>query len=154
MAMIRPPSEEELLDLRLASDPQRLGPMLRKLPSMVQAATEHSEEFWADQRRAVAARIAEADPGPAALPILALATTAALIIAAGLMLNRPPVQPRHAPPHRETDVDHELLLQVERTLDNGGPEALEPAALLAKEIVKAQTNSISPRSHREPNHEN
>jgi hypothetical protein len=153
MDMIRHLSDEELLDLRLESDQQRLGPILRKLPSVVQAATEQSEEFWAHQRRGVGSRIAEANRGAAAWPILAWATTAALIIAAGLMVDRRPVQPRHAP-HSEIDVDHELLLHVERTLDNGGPEALEPAALLAKEIVKAQTSSMSPRSHQERNDEN
>jgi hypothetical protein len=153
MEMIRHLSDEELLDLQLESDQQRLGPILRKLPSVVQAATEQSEQFWAQQRRAVRSRIAQAHRGPAALPLLAWATTAALIIAAGLMVDRRPVEPGQAP-HRQTDVDHELLLHVERTLDNGGPEALEPAAWLATEILKAQAGSISPRSRQEPNHEN
>jgi hypothetical protein len=153
MEMIRHLSDEELLDRLLKSDQQRLRPVLEDLPKVVQSATEHSDEFWAKQRRSVRSRIAEANNRPAALPIPAWATTAVLIIAAALMVDRHPAPARRAP-ESQADVDHQLLLHVERVLDNGGPEALEPAALLAKEMVRAQTSSISPRSHQERNHEN
>jgi hypothetical protein len=153
MEMIRHLSDEELVDLMLESDQQRLGPVLEHLPKVVHSATEHSEEFWGNQRRSVRSRIAQANTRPPALPILAWATAATLIVVAALMLDHHQVQPMHVP-RSQADVDHELLLHVERVLDNGGPEALEPAALLADEMVRGQTSSLSPRSHQEPNHEN
>ena len=153
MEMIRHSNDEQLLDLMLESDEQRLRPVLKDLPKVIDSATEHSDEFWASQRAHVRSRLAEANHRPAALPILAFATIAVLIIAAALMVDRRPILSTHGPQVR-ADVDHDLLLQVERVLDNGGPEALEPAALLADEMVRAQTSSISPRSRQEGNHEN
>jgi hypothetical protein len=151
--MIRHLSDEQLLDFMLESDQQRLRPVWEDLPKVSYCATEHSDEFWARQRANVRLRIAEANHRPAALPVLAFATIALLIIAAGLMVDLRPI-PSTPGGQVQADVDQELLLQVERVLDNGGPEALEPAVVLANEILRAQTSSISPRSPQEGNHEN
>jgi hypothetical protein len=47
------------------------------------------------------------------------------------------------------------MIQLERTLQSEVPEALEPAALLAREITQnTQPNSLSPVQKKESGHEN
>jgi hypothetical protein len=68
-----------------------------------------------------------------------------------LMLDRAPVVPPQAAP---VDPDHELLLAVERAVRNDGPAALDPAALLAEEMVQGIAAAHSPIRKKEPTHEN
>jgi len=52
------------------------------------------------------------------------------------------------------DPDHELLVAVERAVYNDGPAALEPAALLADEMVQDIPAARPPIRKKEPTHEN
>jgi hypothetical protein len=84
-------------------------------------------------------------------PALAGSALAAIVLLAGLMLGRAPATlPREA----QVDPDHELLLQVERAVNNDGPAALDPAALLAEEMVQDIAAVNHPVRKKEPTHEN
>jgi hypothetical protein len=155
MEIIRHLSNEELTDLTLESDQRSLRPTLEALPEWARASTERSEEFWQQQRNFIWSRISSSEnPAPGRLlrrsPLLAWSAVTALILLAGFMLNRGSL----APPHKaQVDPDHELLLAVERAVNNDGPAALDPAALLAEEMV--QDMSARPTIHKkEPTHEN
>ena len=83
--------------------------------------------------------------------MLAWSALAAMVVLAGLMLERASVAP---PPRAQVDPDHELLLAVERAVHNDGPAALDPAALLAEEMVQDLPAAHSPIRKKEPTHEN
>ena len=67
------------------------------------------------------------------------------------MLDRASVVPPH---EAQMDPDHELLVAVERAVHNDGPAALDPAALLAEEMVQDIAAARPPIRKKEPTHEN
>ena len=64
-----------------------------------------------------------------------------------------PAPPPQTAPHAKLDPDHEMLIEVERTRQTGGPEALEPAALLAREIGQQAAANRASQPNKETNHE-
>jgi hypothetical protein len=155
MEIIRHLSHEELSDLVIQSDQQALRPLLDALPELARTSAERPEQFWQEQRVAVWSRIAR-DRNPHDRKVrrplvLAWSALAAMIVLAGLMLDRASVAP---PPRAQVDPDHELLLAVERAVHNDGPAALDPAALLAEEMVQDLPAAHSPVRKKEPTHEN
>lgn len=156
MEIIRHLSNEELTDLTIDSDQRWLRPTLEALPDWARASTDRPEEFWQQQRSIVWSRISASDHASAARfvrrsPLLAWSAVTALILLAGLMLDRGSLAP---PPKTQVDPDHELLLAVERAVHNDGPAALEPAAFLAEEMVQDIPAAHSPIRKKEPTHEN
>src|SRR6266566_4100166 len=152
MEMIRHLSNEELVDLIIDSDERALRLTFDALPSWAQAASERNEEFWQNQRVAVWSRISSAEERSALrLPILAWALAAVTVAVSGWLLNQPSDL---RPPEVRVDADHELLLEVERAVQIDGPLALEPAALLAEEMVQELPAKHSPNHKKEPSHEN
>ncbi len=160
MEIIRHLSNQELTDVVLESDQQSLRSTLEALPELARASTERPEEFWHEQRRAIWSRIGSAavtaaDPGGNRTHrpplVLAWSAVAAMILLAGWMLDRAPVVP---PQVAKVDPDHELLLAVERAVHNDGPAALDPAALLADEMVQDIAAPHFPIRKKEPTHEN
>ncbi|MGH9504978.1 MAG: hypothetical protein ACRD20_19160 [Terriglobales bacterium] len=156
MEIIRHLSNQELTDIVLESDQQALRQTLDALPVWARTATDRPEEFWQLQRNLIRSRIAARERQPRCLTArrsltLAGSVLAAMVLLAGLMLNRAPVVPPHA---AQVDPDHELLLAVERAVHNDGPAALDPAALLAEEMVQELPPSNSPVRKKEPAHEN
>lgn len=155
MEIIRHLSNEELTDLTIESDQRSLRPTLEALPEWARASTEQAEEFWQTQRSIVWSRISSSESAAAARlvrrsPLLAWPAAVALVLLAGLLLDRGSM----APPHKtQMDPDHELLLAVERAVHNDGPAALEPAALLAEEMVQ-DIAARPPIRKKEPAHEN
>ena len=132
MEIMRRLSQDELSDLTMQSDQRSLGPALEKLPENARSMTEQPEEFWERQRIAIWGRISAAErKSVARWPVLA-AATGTLILAFLLAFSghRPPAPT----PQAKVDPDHELLLNVEQTMQSDGPEALQPAALLAEEM--------------------
>jgi hypothetical protein len=152
MEIIRHLSKEELADLVIQSDERSLRETFEALPTWGRAAAERNEDFWQTQRIAVWSRISSAEHRSARrLPILAWALAAATIAASGWLLSRPSVvQPQKV----RMDPDHELLMEVERVVQIDGPVALEPAALLAEEMVQELPAKHSPNHKKEPSHEN
>jgi hypothetical protein len=74
-----------------------------------------------------------------------------MMVLAGMMLDRASVVP---PQKGQVDPDHELLVEVERVVHSDGPAALEPAALLAEEMVQQLPATDFPVGKKEPSHEN
>ncbi len=155
MEIIRHLSSEELIDLVMQSDQQALRPTLEALPEWARASSERPEEFWQEQRGAIWSRISSCDRHPNRTVrrpmMLAWPVVAAMVLLAGLMLDRATYAP---PPKARVDPDHELLLAVERAVHNDGPAALDPAALLAEEMVQDLPAAHSPIRKKEPTHEN
>ena len=133
------------------AEQERLRRVLGELPSLVRVVALKADAFWDKQRTAIWANIVTLQPRKQ-FPILAWALGAAVLVVAGLLLSTAPAP---APTRAETDPDHELMIQLERTLQSEVPEALEPAALLAREITQnTQPNSLSPVQKKESGHEN
>ncbi|MGA9812592.1 MAG: hypothetical protein WBQ64_07445 [Terriglobales bacterium] len=156
MEIIRHLSPEELIDLVIQSDQQALRPTLEALPEWARTSAERSEEFWQKQRGAVWSCISSWDRRPTGWMVrrplvLACSVVAAIVLLAGLMLNRASYVP---PPKAQVDPDHELLMAVERAVHNDGPAALDPAALLAEEMVQDMPAAHSPIRKKEPTHAN
>lgn len=155
MEIIRHLSSDELTDLVIQSDQQALRPTLEALPEWARTSSERTEEFWQSQRGAVWSRISSLDRHPDRTVrrplLLAWSVVAAMVLLAGLMLNRASYVP---PPQAQVDPDHELLMAVERAVHNDGPAALDPAALLAEEMVQDLPAAHSPIRKKEPTHEN
>ena len=155
MEIIRHLSNEELIDLAIESDELSLRPTLTSLPGWARASTDRPEKYWQRQRSSVWSRISSESASPSGLarrsPVLAWSAVAALVLLAGLMLD----QASFVPPQKvQMDPDHEMLVAVERALQNNGPAALEPAALLAEEMVQEIPVARSPIRKKEPTHEN
>ena len=156
MEIVRHFSNEDVTDFAIESDQRSLRPTLEALPDWAQTSTERPEEFWQKQRSIVWSRISSPESGSATRlvrrpPVLAWSTVSALVLLAGLMLDRGSL----APPHKaRVDPDHELLVAVERAVYNDGPAALEPAALLADEMVQDIPAARPPIRKKEPTHEN
>jgi anti-sigma factor RsiW len=127
---------------------------LRDLIHGLRGKGEEEEEFWTTQQRAIRARIASQNSETSSKGRLAWGlATATIVVATVLVLGGNPPRPLTAPNAR-VDPDHELLVEVERTLQTGGPEALEPAALLAQEIGQhAIANGNSQNNNKETPHE-
>ena len=159
-------SDEELSELLLApqasnihlatcascrGEHDRLRRVLAELPSLARVVAQNADAFWEKQRTAIWADIVKVKPRKEN-PTLAWALGAAVLVVASLLLS---VAPDPVPTRAAADTDHELMIQLERTLQSEVPEALEPAALLAREITQnSQPNSVSPVRKKESSHEN
>jgi hypothetical protein len=152
MEIIRHLSDDELAALTLASDEQRLREKLGNLPACAQTASQRQDEFWQEQRAKVWSRVAQAERSIAQrFPVLTWAAVVTMIAIAILMLHRTPTpEIRQA----RVDPDHELLIEIERAVQSDGPEALEPAALLAQEMIQARPSTNAPIRKKEVSHEN
>lgn len=156
MEIIRHLSHDDLMDLAIQNDQQALGQTLEALPDWARASTERPEKFWQKQRDVIWSRISSLDHDPQNRAVrrsllLSWSAVAAMVLLAGLMLDRA----SYAPPHKaQVDPDHELLMAVERAVHNDGPAALDPAALLAEEMVQELPAAHSPIRKKEPTHEN
>ncbi len=155
MEIIRHLSNDELTDLVIQSDQQALWLTLEALPEWARTSSERPEEFWQEQRGDIWSVISSCDRHPKRTVrrplVLAWSVVAAMVLLAGLMLDRAAYVP---PPKAQVDPDHELLMAVERAVHNDGPAALDPAALLAEEMVQDLPAAHSPIRKKEPTHEN
>ena len=145
-------SDEQSKDLQIESDQQQLRRTLEGLPGLARSAAERDEEFWQRQRSSVWTRISAAESrGVSRPPIVAWAVAAVLVAGSAWLLGRPAVVPPH---EAQVDPDHELLMEVERMVQIDGPLALEPAGLLAQEMVQDITVGNSPIRKKERRDEN
>jgi hypothetical protein len=155
MEIFRDLSDEQLTDVLLKSDEQSLRHAFESLPRCAQAATEQPDVFWQKQRTVIRQRIAQAQWKPLWFwPALA-AVAAVVVILLGMLLagfehgvNRPQPQAQ-----KQADPDYELLVKIEQSVQSDGPEALQPAALLAREIKEnsapsTKTMPIEGEDHR------
>jgi hypothetical protein len=152
MKITRPLDHDELVDSHLSSDQRQLESQLAGLADWARDQADWPEEFWLRQRAQIRARIAQSEFAARARPVrLAWATISAVILIAAILLNTAP-KPNSPPSH--VDPDHELLVEVEQALRTDGPEALEPVALIVREISQAdKSDSLSSRHANRRNHE-
>ena len=110
---------------------ERFDSAVASLQAEAQAAAERPEVFWQRQRAQILRRL---DAPAATPPPLAWASAVALLLMAVLLSlpAKPPVA-ANAP----SDPDHQLMLEVQQTLDRDVPDALAPAALLTQEMNQA-----------------
>ena len=110
---------------------ERLTAAVQSLRAETQAAAERPEIFWQRQQAQILRRL---DAPAATPPPLAWASAAALLLMA-VLLSLPAKPPVAAVP--PPDPDHQLMLEVQQTLDRDVPDALAPAALLTQEMNQA-----------------
>lgn len=155
MQIIRHPQkdheQEQSTERAIERDALELQQTLAALPGWGLAATEQGDEFWHNQRVSIWSRISAAENRSARRgPVLAWTLAAALIAMSGWLLERPVVVPQN---EAYADPDHEMLMEVERMVQIDGPLALEPAALLAQEMVQDLSPANYPVHKKEPGHE-
>ena len=132
---------------------------LREAVRGLRVGEEKTEDFWKAQEEGIAAKILRWQMRrqlPARRKLLWVAVAAA---SAALMIAT--ILPRHDSPRAVSpapsaqlrpDQDHALLIRVEQSLSQDGPEALQPATILAREI-SPQDFSSSASSHSQQNGE-
>jgi hypothetical protein len=131
---------------------------MRETVAWLRGFSSEPDEHWIRQRMAIRTAIAAAPSRPAwRLSWLTFASATAVLVLAGLLAgggNVPsPALVATADPTATTDLaatdpDHELLLAVEHVMQSSGPEALEPAAYLVREINRnTRPHAISKIQH-------
>jgi hypothetical protein len=127
---------------RFEENEREIKQMLARLPSYTREAADLPETFWRRQQIGIRAAIATR---PAPISWSALAFGAAVIALIVVMLFKDIATDHHAqsPLQVENISDQQLLMKVEYTLQNDVPVALEPAALLAKEMEARANYSYS-----------
>lgn len=119
---------------------------LRQAVRALRAEAPRTEDFWLRQREAIEARISHCKAPKAvsrrqAWMIVAAASFALILIALilrtvssprGSVAERPAV--RTVAVGTQEEQDHALLLEVEQSLAQNGPDALQPATILAQEM--------------------
>ena len=122
-----------------AAEVDSLAGALAGTASAARETAERPADFWRAQRLAISARVAKT-PGPYARVAWTMAFAAMLL--AAVTLNQPP-----APERAEMatfDPDHELLVQVEKSMRRRVPDALAPAELLVAEMNSAIRQEANP----------
>jgi hypothetical protein len=129
---------------------------MRETVAGLRGVSSEADEVWICQRAAIRATIAATPKRPAwRFPRLAWAGATAVIVLAGFLVsdrNVPsPVPVAATDPTANNpaanDPDHELLLAVEHVMQSSGPEALEPAAYLVREINRNAQPHATPKIH-------
>ena len=120
---------------------QDMKPALNAWRESADRQAERPDWFWARQRARIEARMSR--PKLKRMPSLAWAGIAATV-ALGVALMVPGQKPSPGagatprPAQEQAQMsDHELMQQLETTMNSGVPEALQPASTLAQEMEQA-----------------
>ena len=126
----------------------------RSLSAWRESADKQAERpdwFWARQRARIESRMNERKPKR--LPSLAWAGIAAtLAVGAALMIpgDQPSQLPQQKPVTQASAApqisDHELLQQLQETMNSEVPDALQPASTLAQEMEQAYSAKTTSKS--------
>ncbi len=118
---------------------ERLQGAMTALRDSATHASNRPEAFWQRQRAMISAR---ASLRQFVERRLVWATALAVVVlAASMLLKQAPATHVAAP-----DSDQALLIDIDRSVDRGVPEALAPAALLTQEISRATQRQKNPDS--------
>lgn len=118
---------------------ERFKGAVTALHDSVARASNRPEAFWQRQRAMISAR--------ASLQrfierrLVWAAALAVVVLAASMLLRQAPATHTAA-----ADSDQALLMDIDRSVDRGVPEALAPAALLTQEISRATQRQKNPDS--------
>jgi len=100
--------------------------------SAVVLAAERPERFWNVQRASILSKAAGRPPRPAwRVALVWTATVAIVVTGIGIVFDRPQAAPA---PDLAAGYDQELLIDVERSLNQEVPEPLDAAFLLTAEM--------------------
>ena len=134
------------------ADEQSVAQELAYLPGWSQQASERAEEYWDQQRSEIWNHISARQTGSSQIAprLVWVALGLTLVVATLLLFQGSSFTPSKAV-QTQIDPDHELLLAVERAVQLDGPQALEPAALLAQEIGRNQQSHSTDKGNQ--NHE-
>jgi hypothetical protein len=112
----------------------RLQDVLRRFANANREHTARPETFWQQQALRIEAARQKSETRSRLTTTLVPAVIA-LLFAAFVLLGRIPVVPTAATvaAPAQADPDHELLLEIERTIQADTPRALEPATLIVDE---------------------
>ena len=131
---------------------EKLRNWIDSLPQLARSAGQQPDAFWEQQRFTIQSRIRNLPAPHSRRKRLVWATASALLLLASLILKTGSRQPLQS---ANSDLDRELLVQVEQALAGDVPQALQPASLLAEEIDQAaKPHTNSPRSKETTSHEN
>ncbi len=145
MKFVRDLNDEQLTDLLLKSDEQYVRRTFGTLAELTREAAEQPDAFWRLQQIQIRSRISAREKSSRRMT-MTLATAVALTVMAALGIR---TDSRVVPVATQADPDQELLISVEHTVGSEVPAALEPASLLADEIVsQSQLRSTSPRERK------
>jgi len=114
-----------------------LNDLLARYRQTVHAASHRPEAFWQWQRTTIATRRI----GRLGSRRLAWATAAVAVVLLAILLIEKSSPPK---PSAQSDPDHALLVDVERSVRRELPRALEPAALLAQEVSRGAEARSNP----------
>jgi hypothetical protein len=155
MVITRHSSNEELMDLQLASDRQALEPTLAAFADRACAVAGRPDSFWQQQHAEIRRRIAQSENSSRRAPLhLAWASALALVLIATMLLSSGPTPaPSPAATAGTSDADQQLLMAVEQVVQSSVPASLEPASLLTEEMGQAVQTS-SPVRPKEMTNEN
>jgi hypothetical protein len=107
---------------------------LRMFGESLRAAAEKPDAFWTNQHTRIAAKLQHPVPVFGRRPALVWAPAVIMVVLCLFLF----VQSSNAPtPDFATGYDQNLLIEVEKALDQDCPDALAPAALINKEIDQA-----------------
>jgi hypothetical protein len=124
--------------------------------SAVTNAIERPDWFWTRQHARVMSKLEQRKI--TGFPKLAWASLAATVaIAASLIFAAHPekqVQRQAQVPHEVQISDHDLMLAIERSMNDVGPSSLAPAGLLAEEMNQALTTNVRSQKAKESRYEN
>lgn len=120
------------------SVPEELKGRLQLFKESFLASAERPNAFWAEQRSSIAAKLQRPASAPRYRPAL-LWTSAAMVLLLCLTLF---VEKSKAPtPDFAAGSDQDLLVEVERALNQSYPEALAAAALIVPELNEAGSSA-------------
>ncbi len=121
---------------------QNLGALqdtLRIFRDSLHAAAERPDFFWKIQHKTIMARLGEPAPPARYRSGFLWVPVAAVVLLCLFFL----VENSKAPtPDIAAGSDQNLLIEVERALNQDCPDALAPAAILSQEIEKADKNTV------------
>ena len=114
----------------------------RTAQSQSRKAMEQPESFWRRQREDISVRVAARDFTHPWRRWIWVTATITLIMLASTLLSRNNASPCESA--AQTDPDDALLLSVQQSIQSDLPRALRPAALLTREINRAQVARRGP----------
>jgi predicted anti-sigma-YlaC factor YlaD len=107
----------------------------------IRKAAEQPESFWRAQRESITSRLAGGIFHEPWRRFVWVTATVTLVLLATTLLSR-----NKAPsvPKNDVESDDALLLSVQQSIQSNLPQALQPAALLTKEIDRAAATARNP----------
>lgn len=117
------------------AEQESLARILSGMPAMARSQAARPVGFWYAQRAAISAQLGGG--GFARPRLMVWAGALAVLTLAATMLAQAPQIGSAGQSAVNADPDHELLMDVERSVQRTVPRALEPASALAQEMAQA-----------------